>query len=196
MQTEYEAKFLNVDLKSLRMSLVELNAKSVQERVLMKRVLFDHPTIENAFIRIRDEWDHITMTWKHVVDHKKVDGTKEIELEVSDFNNAKAFINFLGISTRSYQETYRETRKLYDIMFTIDEWPWISPFLEIEWPSEEIVRWIAEKLWLNFNNAYFGAVDVIYEKVLWISKKDFNDLKLITFDNPPCKMIDVFSTLP
>jgi hypothetical protein len=35
------------------------------------------------------------MTGKQIIDDKTVDGMREIEFVVDDFNNAKAFINFL-----------------------------------------------------------------------------------------------------
>lgn len=116
---------------------------------------------------------------------------KEIEIKVDDFNNAKSFINFLGIETRSYQETYREKRQLDDIVFSIDEWPGISPFLEIEGSNEDVVRGISAQLGMDFKQAYFGAVDVIYETVLGISKEELNSLKLITFDDPPYKGMNI-----
>lgn len=62
MKIEYEAKFLFPDLSGLRQSLVSIGAACAQQRTLMKRVLFDHPLLKNAFIRIRDEGDCITMT--------------------------------------------------------------------------------------------------------------------------------------
>lgn len=55
MKTEYEAKFLRVDPLEIRSKLTALGAKCVHEKQLMKRVLFDHPTMKKAFIRIRDE---------------------------------------------------------------------------------------------------------------------------------------------
>ena len=166
MKTEYEAKFLSINSTQIHDKLTSLGARCIHPRVLMKRVLFDHPTLKNAFIRIRDEGDRITMTGKHIIDEKKVDGMREIEFEVDDFNNAKAFINFLGMETRSYQETYREQWRLGDVEFSIDEWPGINPFIEIEGPNEETVRGVCAQLELNFSQAYFGAVDVIYEQTL------------------------------
>lgn len=185
MQIEYEAKFLEINASDIRTKLCALGAKCIHERVLMKRVLFDHPNFKNAFIRIRDEGNGITMTGKRIFDHNVVDGVSEVEIKVSDFNNAKEFINFLGIPTRSYQETYRELWQFGEIIFSIDEWPGIKPFLEIEWPNEEIVNGICLQLELDISTACFWAVDTIYEKILWISKEEFNNFKLVTFDNPP-----------
>lgn len=55
MNIEYEAKFLNVDSVTMGEKLLAIGAKPIHARILMKRVLFDHPLVKNAFIRIRDE---------------------------------------------------------------------------------------------------------------------------------------------
>jgi hypothetical protein len=55
MKTEYEAKFLAIDPVEIRSKLDYLGAQLIHERILMKRVLFDHPLLKKAFIRIRDE---------------------------------------------------------------------------------------------------------------------------------------------
>ncbi len=62
MKIEYEAKFLSINLTAIRKAFKAIGAHCVHQKLLMKRVLFDHPTLDNAFIRIRDEGNLITMT--------------------------------------------------------------------------------------------------------------------------------------
>jgi adenylate cyclase class 2 len=55
-----------------------------------------------------------------------------------------------------------------DIEATIDTWPGLEPFIEIEGPNKESVRNISEKLGFKFKHAVFGSIDLVYEKILGI----------------------------
>lgn len=80
---------------------------------------------------------------------------------------------------------------LYDgVEITIDTWPGLEPFVEIEGPSEEAVRKVSSELGLDYAQALFGAVDVVYEKKLGIPPEVINmNTPEITFENPPKKYL-------
>ena len=48
-----------------------------------------------------------TLTIKEIVDKNEIDGTNEIEIEVSSFENANKILNELGYVARNYQENKR-----------------------------------------------------------------------------------------
>jgi predicted adenylyl cyclase CyaB len=107
------------------------------------------------FARIRDEGDKVTCTFKSLQnDILQIDCVSEIEVEVSNFDKMIAIWKGLGMQYRSYQETKREKRILetvqWTIDFCIDILPWVSEFLEIEWPNQQIVEYIAVQLWLRY----------------------------------------------
>src|SRR3989344_5617999 len=54
---------------------------------------------------------------------------------------------------KSYQETKREKWTMGNSEITIDTWPWIPTFLEIESPTEEEVKSIAKKLGFDWKDA-------------------------------------------
>ncbi len=80
---------------------------------------------------------------------------------------------------------------LYDgVEITIDTWPGLEPFVEIEGPSEKAVCKVSSELGLDYAQALFGAVDVVYEKKLGIPPNVINmQTPEITFENPPKKYL-------
>jgi hypothetical protein len=159
---------------------------------LMRRVVFSHPTDPCGYLRVRDEWWKITTTYKYISDDvSHIESVKEIECSVSDFESMREIYIHMGLRQKAYQETRREVWKINDeIEIMLDEWPGISPFIEIEWWSEEIVRKYTELLGFSYDEGIFWAVDQIYLRELGIPTKILNEhTPMITFDNPPKKYV-------
>ena len=163
MQTEIEAKFLQVDPNDIRMRLEKVGATCKQPMMLMRRVVLDNEQLQpkNAFVRIRDEGHRIAMTYKQY-DDQALAGAKEIEFSVSDYDAAVTFLEALGVKAKSTQEARREIWELDDVEIVIDEWPWIDPYIEIEGPSEESVKRMADKLGFEWKDASFGDIMTAY----------------------------------
>ena len=163
MKTEFEAKFINVDLISFRNQLIKIGAKQTQKMRTMRRAIIDNSEMKqkNAFLRVRDEGNKITLTYKQFND-LSVDGAKEYEIVVSDFQATIELLKSAGLPYRSFQESKRETWKLGDAEIVLDEWPWLNPYVEIEGNSEAHVRDVSEHLGFNWNNAIFGDVMAAY----------------------------------
>lgn len=166
MNTEIEAKFLNVDFDEIRKKLAEIGAICEQPMRLMRRVIIEPPELaaKDAFLRVRDEGDKVTLTYKQFNDSTSVHGTKEVEVQVSDFDTTIALLQQVGLEHRSFQESRRETWKLDKGEVVLDEWPWLNPYIEIEGHSEEVVKDVAEQLGLNWEKAVFGQVTTAYKK--------------------------------
>jgi adenylate cyclase class 2 len=82
---EYEAKFLSVDVAGLQAKLIALGAVQAFPRTLLTRKIFEDDALEGgAWIRLRDEGTRCTLTLKQVTDSTSIDGTTEIETEVTD----------------------------------------------------------------------------------------------------------------
>lgn len=164
MQSEIEAKFTNVDHEDIRARLAALGAFCEQPLRLMRRVVFHSAAMEtkNGFLRIRDEGHQVTMTYKQFDGSGTIHGVKEVETTVGDFDAAITICEQAGMVKESYQETRRETWRLGEAEIVLDEWPWIDPFIEIEAPTEEIVKLTAHRLGFDFDDALFGGVAVVY----------------------------------
>ena len=70
----------------------------------------------------------------------EIDGTKEIEIEVSDFEETNRILNELGYESHTYQESKRTRYMLNGVELDIDSWPYIPSYLEIEGKNEQEVR--------------------------------------------------------
>ncbi len=181
MQTEIEAKFLDVDPQVVRGALRDLGATLVHPEVLMCRKVFDHPTNKQSdWLRVRDEGDKITMSYKKVVDWT-LHGTKEISIEVSNFDDACAILTAAQLAERSYQETRREKWVLDGVDVTIDTWPWIPTFVEVEGLSEEAVKSVVGKLGFDWTQALYGSVEPAYQKYYDVTQKEIDGWPEIVF---------------
>ncbi len=163
MQIEYEAKFPDIDKDAIRRKLQEVGATLAKPEFLQKRTVFFLPKgheIAGGWVRVRDECDKITMSLK-VVDGERIENQKEICLKTDSFEQAEMFLMTLGCRKKSYQETKRELWFLDGAEITIDEWPFLEPFLEIEGKSEVSVKGVVGKLGLDYTQALFGSVDIL-----------------------------------
>ena len=190
MQAEIEAKFLNINIDAVRAALKSAGATCEQPMRMMRRALIEEPHhYENhSFIRVRDEGDKITLTFKKRGhrDANRIDNTAEIEVVVSDFEKTVELFKEAGWEYKTFQESKRETWHLGDVEVVIDEWPWLEPYIEIEADSEEKVRSAAKTLGFDWSDALFSHIDAAYQ-----TKYDFApgfrgviDLKEVRFGNP------------
>lgn len=187
MQTEIEAKFLDIDHAALRTTLKELGAELKLLMRLMKRNNYDFPDLRlqkrGGWVRLRDEGDKVTLSYKQLSD-RTLHGTSEVNVTVDNFENADALLRAIGLEPTSYQETKRESWRLGDLEIELDEWPWTKPYVEIEGPDEAALKDIAGKLGLDWQNVCHGSVEVVYRREFDLSDEDFRKVKTITFDEP------------
>lgn len=185
MKIEYEATFPNIDKDEIRQKLEEVGAVLARPEFLQKRVTFNLPKgheIEGGWLRVRDEGDKIMMTLK-VVDGDKIHDQKEISLRVDDFEEAVKLLVAVGCQKKSYQETKRELWVLDGVEITIDEWPYLEPFVEVEGKSEEAVKKISEKLGFDYGKALFCCVTTIYNMKYGVAEEIINNqMPKITFE--------------
>lgn len=189
MNIEYEATFPDIEKEEMRLMLEKAGATLKRAEFLQKRVIFSLPTgheIIGGWARVRDERNKITMSLK-IVDGDKIENQREICLTVDSFEQAELFLTTIGCRKKSYQETKRELWMMGDTEITIDEWPFLNPFLEIEGKSEEVVKRVTTKIGLDYTKALFGAVDIIYiHQYSHLTSERINKTSLIVFggENP------------
>lgn len=188
MKTEIEAKFVDIDIEDVRRRLHEIGAECVQPMRLMRRVAIDSEymrTGKDSFLRVRDEGDKVTMTYKQF-DELSLHGAKEIEVIVSDFEQTVALLTQVGLAPHTYQETKRETWRFQDTEIMIDEWPWLNAYVEIESDSGDQVQQIAERLGFSWETAVFGDVMAAYRiQYPHLDNKDtIGSVAEVKFDEP------------
>jgi len=192
MAIEYEATFSNVDKDKIRTRLQNIGAVLEYPETLQTRSNFNPPQNKDndSWLRVRDEGRGvITMSYKTVPDKADIiSQQKEICLRVDSFEEAKVFLTSLGCQEKSYQETKRELWRIDGVEITIDEWPFLAPFLEIESNSEAAVKNVAEKLGYNYQEALFCNVFYLYSQQYGIpvddlKKRTLTELSRLTFSS-------------
>jgi adenylate cyclase class 2 len=188
MQTEVEAKFLDVDFVALRKKLHQAKATLDQSMRLMRRVIFDYPDLQlekdEAFLRVRDEGHKVTMTYKRF-DGRHIHSAKEVEIVVDDYDKAVELLKASGFMVKSRQESKRETWHLGDCEIVLDEWPWLKPYIEIEGPNENRIKEVAVQLGFDWRDALFGSVTRAYRREYAIPEEmTIANIEVIAFDAP------------
>lgn len=163
---EYETKVLNINEKNFISKLKSLNAIET-EKYLEKRILFDIKDENIKWVRVRQEKDICTMTYKFKnIHNKEIGKTEEIEIIVSDFDNAKAILSKLGFYYRTmYQEKYIQKFYVEEIEFSICTWPKLKTFIEIEGKSKEEVEKGLELLGLSGQDVGDYDVAKLYKEI-------------------------------
>ncbi len=164
MKTEFEATFYPIDKNEIRERLSRAGALLIRPEFLQTRTAFNLPperAIAGGWLRVRDEGDIITLSLK-VIDGTGIAGQHELQLVVNSFADAEELLTMIGCVKKSYQESRREVWRLGGAEVTIDEWPFLEPFVEIEGESEELVRTVAERLGFDYSAAIFDSVTALY----------------------------------
>lgn len=185
MKTEFEVVFSSIDRENTIKKIKDLGWTCTKENTLMKRVVFENPTLlKDSYLRVRYEWDKITCTYKETREGKlDITSVSELETEVGDFDTIANIFRKLWIRQKSFQEMYREIWQINnEIEFMIDQWPWLKPYIEIEWESEEIVKKYSKMLGFDYEEWLFGSSFQIYEKELGIDFDTMNRMEEITFE--------------
>ena len=163
MHTEIEARLLEVDVEGFKRKLERNGAEFVGDWVQMRYCYDFKPVEENRWIRLRTNGKSTTLTIKDISD-KSITGTKEVEIEVSSFNNTDEILNQLGYKARSKQENRRIQYKLDGVEIDIDMWPLIPAYVEFEGESEEAIYNVCAKLGVDVKRLTTLDVTSIYEK--------------------------------
>ena len=162
---EFEAKFLDIEKEVIRKVLKQKGATLVRPEYEQKRYNFHLPKdnrSDNAWLRVRDEGDKVTLALK-MTTGSNIEDQKEIQLVIDSFDNAVKLLESVGCEKKAYQESRRELWKIDGVEVTIDEWPGLEPFVEVEGQSEDEVRRCAETLGFNYKTALFSSVGRVYK---------------------------------
>lgn len=176
MHVEYECRILEINKEEFIGKLEKAGAIKIGE-YFQKRYVYDfNPVISNKWIRLRTNGKKTTLTIKEITD-KTVDGTKELEIEVSSFDDTNNILNELRYKTRNYQENSRISYMLDDVEIDIDTWPLIPTYAEIEGSSKECVDNLLKKLSICEKNITCLDVASIYNEIYNINILKIKELR-------------------
>ena len=161
---EKEVKFEIDNIDSFIKKLKSLDAKFIHKS-FQKTIRFDNKDKEleksGKFLRVRSGEKNI-MTMKIKKDNKNVFEREEIELEISDIENARKIINQLGFDYERVMEKNRSDWNLDGIKISVDELPF-GFFVELEGEEDKIFKLI-KKLGLNKSKKIIDTYWELFEK--------------------------------
>ncbi len=176
MNIEYEVRVLEIDKEELRAKLDSYGAIFMGEFNQKRYVYNTIPKEDGKWLRLRTNGENTTLTYKSV-EKNSIDGTKEIEVKVSDFKKTHELLEASGFKSKSYQENKRIQYVLDGVEIDIDSWPMIPTYVEIEGKNEESVNKIIDKLELNKEKVTALDVQSVYEKIYGIDISKVHVLK-------------------
>lgn len=179
---EIEVRFLEINKDDLVNRLKELDAEDLGEDLLEEVIFYDRELkwkdSGKKFVRIRKANGKIILTYK-CQDRECIDGTEEVEFEVSSFAKAEVLLERIGLIPFRHQQKKRHKFMLGDVTIDIDTWPKIPTYVELEGESEEDLKKAAEKIGLDWK-------DVTHQHPRTIIEQKYNvpvgDMKWFTFD--------------
>ena len=161
---EYEVRVLEINKEEIQSKLKQLNAVLIED-VFQKRYVYDFkPAIPSKWIRLRTNGTKSTLTIKNI-ESSNIDGTKETEIIVSDFDATNEILKELGYNPRGIQENKRIKYDLNGVEVDIDTWPKIPTYIEIEGTSEEKVYNTLKLLGIPKEKATTLDVQTIYKEI-------------------------------
>lgn len=219
--TEFEINYFFVSPDSIRKTLTQIGASQVypclkQERYIynipddINRVTFQNditPYLEPGksqaiirllpygdYLRLRNEGNNtLTLSIKvHATSGRDMSEQKEAESVISEFESVFPLLKEHGFQCKNVQENYREKWQLDNTCsLTIDWWPYLEPYVEIEGDSEEIVRFWGNTLGFTDQEkagkigSTFGSVSHMYAITYGIAPQVMLDEEYLTFDHRP-----------
>ena len=148
---EIEGKILAVNVPEIEKKLLDLGAKKVFDGTLVATA-FDFPdkrfSRQEVLIRLRKEDDLTKLTYKKLLNTDEAKISEEIEVEVNDFNAMEKILLAIGLEPkRGYPFTkHRISYLLNGVHFELDTIAQFPTYLEIEAPTNKIMKDYAQKL--------------------------------------------------
>lgn len=182
---EVEIKFYIQNLPALLEKLRQLGAALHQPRVFEVNLRFDTPdrilTSRHQVLRLRRD-THNRLTYKSPArPGSEVSMRREIEFTISDFDDARLFLEALGYEVSISYEKYRATYQLDNTHLMVDEMPF-GNFLEIEGQDAAAIKAAASRLALDWNARCIDSYMTLFSQLqanraLQIANLTFDALK-------------------
>lgn len=167
---ESELRAFDIDVEKVRGRIKALGAEEKGLLQFKRAVLDVIPVTSNKWIRVRTDGRTTTLAVKERISDT-IDGTGEVEVEVSDFSKTLELLDALGgYKPRSIQENTRELYIIDGMEVSIDTWPKINPMLEIEGDADKITG-IAAKLDIKVEDLTAKSVEGYFMETLGLDVK-------------------------
>jgi adenylate cyclase class 2 len=184
---EFEVTVPKIDMEDARRRLVKSGAVLQRQTFMQKNIVFNlsqERKIKGGWLRVREEGDKVTMSLK-IIDGGKITDQQEYLFIAQDMEDACRFLRLMGAEEKARQEKKREVWTLEGCEVTIDQWPYLEPFLEVEGPDEESIKKTVGALGYDYDGCRVCSADVLYSEKYGVPEDIINNhTPLILFDMP------------
>ena len=188
MKTEFEVRILDISFEAMIQKLKEVGAKQVGV-FCQKRYIYNFmPLRKGQWVRLRSNGQKTTLAIKEIKT-QSIDGTKELEIIVSDFEDTNLILEKLGYKAQNFQENFRITFTFDNIEIDLDKWPMIPSYMEIEGKSEEDVYKFLNILGIDPKGVTTMDVETLYKEKYGI---DLNAIPHLKFTKKEKEFIEQF----
>ena len=176
--TENEIKILGIDVSDITARLGE-SGFEVSRELFFRRVIYNViPQNPNEWIRLRTDGEYTTLTYKKFLGDL-IDGVEEVEVEVASFDQFRILLGRAGLKEKSYQENrrvlFRSSTNPLEV--SIDFWPKIPPYLEIEGESPTAVEAAVTGFKLEQHERTSATTEAVYSRY----GIDLASIRVLTF---------------
>ena len=183
---EIESKFYVRNLSAIEQKLVSIGANCIVPRGFEYNLRFDNKQNslqrQHKVLRLR-KFDDVRLTFKGPGERiENALSRQEIELVVSDFDQAQKFLESLGYNVAAIYEKYRTMYKINTATITLDELPY-GNFVEIEADSPEQIKELAIRLGLSPEVAIPFSYQGLFELVKLRMNLPVRNLAFWEFEN-------------
>src|SRR5690606_26146508 len=137
-----------------------------------KRTVFDYPDWrlddDRSWLRLRDEGDRVTLSFKQRLGVNAANGLddsgmKEVEVVVSSYSATAELLRSIGMIEKFYEENDRELYFLDGVEVSIDTWPLIPTYVEIEGTGLDEIEKAARKLGFDIKKKVICSTTQVYD---------------------------------
>lgn len=158
---EYEGRILNIDIELTRKNILKNGGVFVKKQLFKRYVFNTIPAKPGEWLRLRTDGETSTLTYKKIK-HNGIDGTVEYEVAVDDFELTYKILNSVGFAHKGYQENERELFIISGEEVSLDSWPRINTYLEIEAKNKQAVEDLAVKIGFDVSQITGDNTQAIY----------------------------------
>jgi adenylate cyclase, class 2 len=167
MSNEIEVKVLAIDVPDIKQRLADAGCQSLGQE-FQQNYMFDYANRrlyeeqDGSYIRLRrsryfpersDTPETTVLTYKKTLSRDRFKIAQETETPVGDFEQTRQFLMLLDLRQVRSDEKFRQSYRFEDILFEIDEWAGLPPYLEVEAASEERVAFGLSLLGLSLQDS-------------------------------------------
>lgn len=144
MAKETEVKILNINKELIHKKLKQCGALYLN-KVRQVNQIYGDGSDSDLLVRLRTEEGKTIFTTKSMISQKEFKVAHELETLVSESETFSQQLEVMGFPLSWYLEKDRTTFHYKQTVVTIDEYPEIPPFMEIE-GTEEAIRDVVSDL--------------------------------------------------